>query len=56
MSSLATTVLGSEADAIAPDGSEVRVLLGLSAGGLAHFQLAEGAAPSRSGDSQRSPV
>jgi len=42
MSNLATTVLASEADAIAPDGSEVRVLLGLSAGGLAHFQLAEG--------------
>ena len=42
MSSLATTVLRPAADAIAPDGSEVRVLLGLSAGGLAHFQLAEG--------------
>jgi mannose-6-phosphate isomerase-like protein (cupin superfamily) len=42
MSSLAITALHSEADAIAPDGSEVRVLLDLSAGGLAHFQLAEG--------------
>ena len=30
-------------DAIAPDGSDVRVLLGLKGGGLAHFELAPGA-------------
>jgi mannose-6-phosphate isomerase-like protein (cupin superfamily) len=42
MSRLMTKVLPAEGDAIAPDGSEVRVLLGLGAGGLAHFQLAEG--------------
>jgi mannose-6-phosphate isomerase-like protein (cupin superfamily) len=29
-------------DAVAPDGSDVRILLGLSAGGMAHFQLAPG--------------
>lgn len=29
-------------DAIAPDGSDVRVLLGLRAGGMAHFELAPG--------------
>ena len=29
-------------DAIAPDGSDVRVLLGLKGGGLAHFELAPG--------------
>jgi mannose-6-phosphate isomerase-like protein (cupin superfamily) len=29
-------------DAIAPDGSDVRILLGLGAGGLAHFALAPG--------------
>jgi mannose-6-phosphate isomerase-like protein (cupin superfamily) len=28
--------------ALAPDGSEVRVLLGLQGGGMAHFQLAPG--------------
>lgn len=28
--------------AIAPDGSDVRVLLGLSGGGMAHFELAAG--------------
>jgi mannose-6-phosphate isomerase-like protein (cupin superfamily) len=28
--------------ALAPDGSEVRVLLGLKGGGMAHFQLAPG--------------
>jgi mannose-6-phosphate isomerase-like protein (cupin superfamily) len=27
-------------DALAPDGSEVRILLGLAAGGMAHFELA----------------
>ena len=34
--------LPEEPDAIAPDGSAVRVLLGLERGGLAHFQLAPG--------------
>jgi mannose-6-phosphate isomerase-like protein (cupin superfamily) len=29
-------------DVVAPDGSEVRVLLGLRAGGMAHFTLAPG--------------
>jgi len=27
---------------VAPDGSDVRILLGLKAGGMAHFQLAPG--------------
>jgi len=29
-------------DAVAPDGSDVRVLLGLKSGGAAHFELAPG--------------
>ena len=29
-------------DALAPDGSAVRVLLGLAGGGMAHFELAAG--------------
>ena len=29
-------------DAVAPDGSDVRVLLGLGRGSMAHFELAEG--------------
>ena len=29
-------------DTVAPDGSNVRVLLGLTAGGMAHFELAPG--------------
>lgn len=29
-------------DAIAPDGSDVRILLGLNRGGMAHFELAPG--------------
>src|SRR6516165_9098546 len=29
-------------DAIAPDGSDMRILLGLSGGGMAHFELAPG--------------
>jgi mannose-6-phosphate isomerase-like protein (cupin superfamily) len=29
-------------DAVAPDGSEVRVLLGLKGGGMAHFELPPG--------------
>jgi mannose-6-phosphate isomerase-like protein (cupin superfamily) len=37
-----TKVLPATVDAIAPDGSDVRVLLGLAAGGVAHFELAPG--------------
>jgi mannose-6-phosphate isomerase-like protein (cupin superfamily) len=29
-------------DAVAPDGSDVRILLGLQGGGMAHFELASG--------------
>jgi mannose-6-phosphate isomerase-like protein (cupin superfamily) len=29
-------------DVVAPDGSDVRILLGLSGGGMAHFELASG--------------
>jgi hypothetical protein len=29
-------------DAIAPDGSDARILLGLKGGGMAHFELAPG--------------
>ena len=29
-------------DAVAPDGSDVRVLLGLAGGGMAHFELPAG--------------
>ena len=31
-----------EPDVVAPDGSEVRLLLGLKGGSLAHFQLSPG--------------
>jgi len=31
-----------ERDAIAPDGSEVRILLDLQGGGMAHFELPPG--------------
>lgn len=34
--------LSEEPDAIAPDGSDVRILANLSRGGLAHFELAGG--------------
>jgi mannose-6-phosphate isomerase-like protein (cupin superfamily) len=34
--------LPAEREAIAPDGSDVRVLLGVRGGGLAHFELAGG--------------
>jgi mannose-6-phosphate isomerase-like protein (cupin superfamily) len=37
-----TMQLPAERDAVAPDGSDVRVLLGLRAGGMAHFELAAG--------------
>src|SRR5262245_65607162 len=42
MSDLSTKRLPVQRDAIAPDGSDVRILLGLSGGGLAHFELAPG--------------
>lgn len=35
-----TKPLPQQPDAVAPDGSNVRVLLGLAAGGMAHFELA----------------
>ena len=37
-----TQRLPSGHDVIAPDGSEVRILLGLTGGGMAHFRLASG--------------
>jgi len=37
-----TRRLPAKADAIAPDGSEVRILLGLAGGGMAHFELPPG--------------
>lgn len=42
MSRLAVKRLGAEPDVIAPDGGEVRILLALSGGSMAHFQLAPG--------------
>ena len=42
MKNFATMNLPVERTAIAPDGSEVRVLLGLSGGGMAHFRLDAG--------------
>jgi mannose-6-phosphate isomerase-like protein (cupin superfamily) len=40
MSDFETKQLPSHRDAIAPDGSDVRILLGLRGGGMAHFALA----------------
>jgi mannose-6-phosphate isomerase-like protein (cupin superfamily) len=37
-----TKVLPAHPDALAPDGSDVRVLLGLPAGSMAHFELGPG--------------
>jgi mannose-6-phosphate isomerase-like protein (cupin superfamily) len=37
-----TKQLPAERDAVAPDGSDVRLLAGLPKGGMAHFQLAPG--------------
>ena len=37
-----TTRLTAQRDAIAPDGSDVRILLGLARGGMAHFELPPG--------------
>jgi mannose-6-phosphate isomerase-like protein (cupin superfamily) len=42
MTDFATLPLPAEPTVVAPDGSDVRVLLGLSAGGMAHFELAAG--------------
>ncbi len=42
MSAFATKSLPAGRDAVAPDGSDVRILLGLAAGGMAHFALAAG--------------
>jgi mannose-6-phosphate isomerase-like protein (cupin superfamily) len=38
-----TKVLPARRDVVAPDGSDVRTLLGLAGGALAHFELAPGA-------------
>jgi mannose-6-phosphate isomerase-like protein (cupin superfamily) len=38
----ATKHLPMAIDAVAPDGSDVRILLGLKGGGMAHFELAPG--------------
>ena len=40
MPAFETMRLPSEPTVVAPDGSDVRVLLGLSGGGMAHFELA----------------
>ena len=37
-----TTTLPTDRTVAAPDGSDVRVLLGLAGGGMAHFELAAG--------------
>lgn len=42
MKKFETKRLPTARDAVAPDGSDVRMLTGLSAGGLAHFELAPG--------------
>jgi mannose-6-phosphate isomerase-like protein (cupin superfamily) len=42
MTAFATMWLPAQATAVAPDGSDVRVLLGLRAGGMAHFELGAG--------------
>jgi mannose-6-phosphate isomerase-like protein (cupin superfamily) len=42
MSEFATLQLPAKPTVVAPDGSNVRVLLGLSAGSMAHFELAPG--------------
>ena len=40
MTSFETKHLPTAPSAVAPDGSEVRILLGLASGGMAHFELA----------------
>jgi mannose-6-phosphate isomerase-like protein (cupin superfamily) len=42
MSAFETRRLPIQRDGIAPDGSDVRILLGLAAGGMAHFELGPG--------------
>ena len=42
MSEFATKRLPAARDAVAPDGSDVRILLGLDRGGMAHFELPPG--------------
>jgi mannose-6-phosphate isomerase-like protein (cupin superfamily) len=42
MSNFSTMHLPSARTVVAPDGSDVRVLLGLAGGGMAHFELAAG--------------
>jgi mannose-6-phosphate isomerase-like protein (cupin superfamily) len=39
----ATSTVGSDVDATAPDGSDVRILLAVGRGSAAHFELAPGA-------------
>ena len=43
MSAFATSLLPSQPTIIAPDGSDVRVLLALAGGSMAHFELKAGA-------------
>lgn len=43
MADFSTTTLPADPTVTAPDGSDVRVLLRLSGGSMAHFQLAAGA-------------
>lgn len=42
MSEFQTKRLPVDRDAVAPDGSDVRILLGLEGGGMAHFELESG--------------
>jgi mannose-6-phosphate isomerase-like protein (cupin superfamily) len=42
MNLFSTKRLPAARDAVAPDGSDVRILLGLNGGNLAHFELAPG--------------
>jgi mannose-6-phosphate isomerase-like protein (cupin superfamily) len=42
MSEFATMRVPAERDVVAPDGSDVRVLLGLNGGGMAEFELPPG--------------
>jgi mannose-6-phosphate isomerase-like protein (cupin superfamily) len=42
MSNFMTKRLPIAPDAVAPDGSDARILLGLDSGGLAHFELGPG--------------
>lgn len=44
MTDFATKHLPMPVDSVAPDGSDVRILLGLAGGGMAHFELGPGQA------------